>query len=56
MTLRFACKDVGLTDCKKVAKAETAEELLTAVATHAKHAHGVDLNQTLIDYALTKVK
>lgn len=56
MTLSFACKDVGLTDCKMVTKAETAEELLAAVAAHAKHDHGVDLNQTLIDYALTKVK
>jgi len=56
MGLSFACKDVGITDCKMVAKADTAEELLAAVATHATHAHGVELNQTLIDFALTKVK
>jgi len=56
MGLSFACADVGVVDCKKVAKAGSAEELLAAVAEHARTAHGVELNETLIAYALTKVK
>ncbi len=55
MALEFRCQDVGVA-CKDVAKAETAEELVAAVAAHAKAKHGVELNQTLIDYAVTKVR
>lgn len=54
MTVEFRCADVGV-QCKNVARAETAEELVAAVAAHAKREHGVELNQTLIDYAVTKV-
>ncbi len=42
--------------CKNVAKANDADALVAAVAAHAKKAHGVELNQTLIDYAVTKVR
>jgi len=42
--------------CKNVAKADTAEQLVAAVAAHAKQKHGVALNQTLVDYAITKVR
>ncbi len=55
MTLQFRCEDVGVA-CKNVAQAETSEELVAAVAEHAKSKHGVELNQTLIDYAVTKVR
>lgn len=55
MALEFACSRVGVTDCRTIARAETAEELLAAVAAHARAAHGVELNDTLIDYALTTV-
>ncbi len=55
MTVQFACADVGVA-CKNVAKAETADELVAAVAAHAKAKHGVELNATLVDYALTKVR
>ncbi len=55
MTVEFACADVGVA-CKNVAKAETADELVAAVAAHAKAKHGVELNATLVDYALTKVR
>lgn len=55
MTVEFRCADVGVA-CKNVAKAETADELVAAVAEHAKAKHGVELNQTLIDYAVTKVR
>ena len=56
MALEFACSRVGVTDCGKVAVADTAEELLAAVAQHARDAHKVELNGTLIDYALTTVR
>lgn len=55
MTVEFRCADVGVA-CKNVAKAETADELVAAVAKHAKAKHGVELNQTLVDYAVTKVR
>lgn len=52
--LEFCCRDVGVA-CKQVTRAATAEELVGLVAAHAKSKHGVDLNGTLIDYAITKV-
>ncbi len=55
MSLEFRCADVGVA-CKNVAVAETADELVAAVAAHAKDKHDVVLNQTLIDYAVTKVR
>ncbi len=55
MTVEFRCQDVGVA-CKNVARAETADELVAAVAAHAKSKHGVELNRTLIDYAVTKVR
>ena len=56
MTLEFACHRVGVTDCKHVATAASKEELLEQVAKHASEVHGVELNDTLIDYALTTVR
>ena len=55
MSVEFACQDVGVA-CKKVTRADTAEELVAKVAAHAKAKHHVDLNATLIDYAVTKVR
>lgn len=55
MTVEFRCADVGVA-CSNVAKAATADELVAAVAAHAKAKHGVELNATLVDYALTKVR
>lgn len=55
MGLQFRCEDVGVA-CKAVTDAPTKDELLAKVAAHAKAAHGVDLNDTLIDYALTTVR
>lgn len=54
MTVEFRCADVGV-DCKAVASAATAEELVAKVADHARRVHGVELTQTLVDYALTTV-
>lgn len=55
MSLEFRCADVGIS-CKNVAKADTADELVAKVGAHAKKTHGVELNQTLIDYAVTKAR
>lgn len=55
MALEFSCRRVGLTDCRKVTTAASKDELLAKVAEHARRAHGVELNATLIDYALTTV-
>ena len=56
MSLEFRCAAVGVTDCSAATHAETAEELLEKVAAHAREVHGVELNDTLINYALTTVK
>lgn len=55
MAVEFRCSDVGVA-CKAVTTAPSAEELLAKVAAHARDAHGVELNQTLVDYALTTVR
>lgn len=55
VSLEFRCQDVGVA-CKKVTRADTAEELVEAVAEHARSQHRVELNGTLIDYAVTKVR
>lgn len=55
MAVEFHCADVGVA-CNHVTKAATAAELVPAVAAHAKAKHHVDLNQTLIDFAVTKVR
>lgn len=55
MSVEFACADVGVA-CKKVTQAETADELVAAVAAHALDKHGVVLNGTLVDYAVTKAR
>jgi len=55
MAVEFRCQDVGVA-CSNVARADTAEQLVAAVAAHAKDKHGVELNATLIDYAVTKVR
>lgn len=55
MAVEFRCQDVGVA-CRNVARAETPDELVAAVAAHAKAKHGVELNQTLIDYAVTRVR
>ncbi len=55
MTVEFRCADVGVV-CSKVTRAESADKLVEAVAQHAREKHGVELNETLIDYAKTKVR
>lgn len=55
MTLEFRCADVGLA-CGDAVGAETEEELVERIAAHARDAHGVELNQTLVDYARSQVR
>ena len=55
MTVEFRCEDVGIA-CRNVARADTADELVAAIAAHARDKHGVELNETLVDYAVTKVR
>lgn len=55
MSVEFRCRDVGV-ECSNVAKAESAEELVALVADHARQKHHVELNGTLVDYAVTKVR
>ncbi len=54
MPVQFRCADVGVA-CKTVSTAETADELVAKVAAHVSKDHHVELTQTLIDYAVTKV-
>lgn len=55
MTLEFRCADAGVA-CKARTTAETKEELVAKVAAHAKAEHGVEVNDTLVDYALSQVR
>jgi predicted small metal-binding protein len=55
MAVEFRCTDVGVA-CRTVTAAETPDELVDAVARHAREKHGVELNDTLLDYAKTKVR
>lgn len=54
MALQFRCADAGVA-CSKVTTADSKDELLAKVSEHARTKHGVELNDTLIDYALTRV-
>lgn len=55
MTLEFRCADVGLA-CGDTVEAESEDELVERLAAHAEDEHGVELNQTLIDYARSQVR
>jgi predicted small metal-binding protein len=55
MALQFRCADVGV-ECAGVIRADTEPDLLAAVAAHARDAHGVELNATLVDFARTRVR
>lgn len=55
MSLEFRCADVGVA-CGQATRAESEEELLAAVRRHAREKHGVELNDTLVDYARTQVR
>jgi predicted small metal-binding protein len=55
MTAEFRCADAGVA-CRKVTRADSEAELLRKVREHARDAHGVELNDTLLDYAASEVK
>lgn len=54
--LKVQCADLGI-PCRGTVKARTQDELLQKVAEHAAGKHGVpELNQTLVNYTLSKVE
>ncbi len=54
--LELRCADLGMA-CHATVKAKTPDELLQKVAAHADKRHDVpQLNQTLVDFALTKAR
>lgn len=55
MALEFHCSDVGVS-CGHVTRADNEDDLLDAVAQHARTKHEVELNDTLVDYARTMVR
>lgn len=55
MSVAFRCQDVGVA-CRRVTRADTAGELVEKVAEHARAKHHVELNATLVAYAVTKVR
>lgn len=55
MTLEFRCADVGLA-CGASIAAESEDELVARIGAHARDEHGVELNETLVDYARSQVR
>lgn len=55
MSLEFRCADVGVA-CDNVARSDDEPALLAAVREHARTAHGVELTDTLVDYARSRVR
>lgn len=55
MSLEFRCQDVGVA-CGSVTRAQTEDQLVAAVKAHAEDKHGVTLTDTLVDYAVAKVR
>jgi predicted small metal-binding protein len=52
MTKELHCSDVGF-DCDAVVRADTEEEVMAQVATHAREAHGL---QEIDDKTAAKVR
>lgn len=55
MAVEFRCADVGIA-CRATTTADTPEELVAKVVAHARETHDVELNDTLVDYALSEVR
>lgn len=55
MAVELACADVGVA-CRAVHRASSPQELLTQLAAHARDVHGVELTQTLLDYAADEAR
>lgn len=55
MAVEFRCADAGLA-CRRAVRAADEQELLAKLVEHARDAHGVTLNETLVDYARTQVR
>lgn len=55
MALEFRCAEVGLA-CGAKVTAATEDELVDQIAQHARQAHGVELTETLVDFAKTTAR
>lgn len=55
MALELRCEDLGLR-CGSTVRADSEDDLVEQVRSHARDAHGVELNETLVDYARTQVR
>lgn len=55
MAVEVACQDLGVA-CRAVHRAPTTEELVARLGAHARDKHGVQLTQTLIDYAVDEAR
>jgi predicted small metal-binding protein len=53
--LEVSCGQLGLA-CSGTVQGDSKEQLAAKVAEHARDAHDVELNQTLIDYALSEAR
>lgn len=55
MAVELACQDLGVA-CRAVHRGQTTEELLGKLRDHARDAHGVELTETLADYAADEAR
>jgi predicted small metal-binding protein len=55
VALEFRCEDVGLV-CGRTVTADAEHDLVEQVRAHARADHGVELNDTLVDYARSRVR
>lgn len=55
MAVEVGCQDLGVA-CRAVHRAATTQELVAALGAHARDKHGVELTQTLVDYAVAEAR
>lgn len=55
MAVELSCQDLGVA-CRATHRADTKEELVSKLAAHARDRHGVELTQTLADYAADEAR
>lgn len=55
MAVEFRCADAGVA-CRKTVRAGDVDELLAQVEEHARTSHGIELTQTLKDYAASAAR
>lgn len=55
MAVELACRDLGVA-CRTTLRGQTTEELLATLTAHARTVHGVELTETLADYAADEIR